>query len=106
MAFQVLNDLNDWSEDLRRGRRTYLTALAAAATGPDARGDLTAMLDAARTDPAALDEAAVRLEALDVFRTANRMVDALASRAGAALEGAEPSALRRLCASLIDLILT
>ncbi|MFW6146295.1 MAG: polyprenyl synthetase family protein [Planctomycetota bacterium] len=105
VAFQVLNDLNDWAEDLRRGRRTYLTALATASADPNARDDLAALLEAARTDPAAVDAVAIRFEDAGVFRTANRMVDEMASRAAAAVEGVDPPALRRLCVVLIDLIL-
>ncbi|MCS7047069.1 MAG: polyprenyl synthetase family protein [Gemmataceae bacterium] len=125
VAFQILNDLNDWEgdsdnkliagQDVLAGRPTLLLALALEGLTGDAKLELLQLLhrdDHQRTqDPPAIDSLTVvrirRLfEKANVFEKAEKLVDKYRARAEAIADEVEPTALRELLYYLVDTVLT
>jgi len=117
VAFQILNDLDDWSPnsgnkvaaagDVLGGRPTLLLALALESLAAEQRDELLALLaaDCPLADGPRI--AAVRrlYEAANVFDTARRLVDKHQDRAEAVADEISPEPLRRLFYFLIDTVL-
>ena len=115
VAYQILNDLDDWQEhqpnkrrsgaDLLAGRPTVLWALAGQNLDPSARQELDALLDADLTPEAKLARADELYTQADAFRQAAALVSKHHERALAAAEQVEIEPLRRLLHFLADAIL-
>lgn len=115
VAFQILNDLGDWTgdqnnklaagTDLVGGRPTLLWALALESLPPDEQQDIVATLNEGPPTDATLARVGQLYEAADVFATARRLVDKYQSRAEEVADNVEPDELRRLLYYLIDTVL-
>lgn len=116
VAFQILNDLQDWEGDSHNkmgaggdilgGRPTVLWALALEALSPAGRQELLD-LAADSTSPASYRLARVRAlyEEANVFEKAHRLVDKHQQRAEAIADEIQPEEFRRLLYYLIDTVL-
>lgn len=116
VAFQILNDLNDWQGDghnklsaggdLLGGRPTVLWALALEGLSPAGQVELESLLSDTRRSAEAriLRARQLYLEA-GVFEKAHRLVDKHQERAEAVADKVEPEELRRLMYYLIDTVL-
>jgi geranylgeranyl pyrophosphate synthase len=116
VAFQILNDLQDWRGDQHNklaaggdvlgGRPTILWALALEALPPADQERLLA-LAADTTMPASAKVSLVRgyYEQAKVFEKALRLVDKHQERAEAVADNLQPEELRRLFYYLIDTVL-
>ena len=114
VAFQILNDLNDWQGDshnkllsggdLLGGRPTILWALALEGLPPHLQDEL-AHLMAAPPTPATLARARQLYETAGAFEKAHRLVDKYQERAEAVADEVEPEELRRLLYYLVDTVL-
>lgn len=119
VAFQVLNDLKDWTtdgdnklvagQDVLAARPTLLLALALEAASPADRAELIALLGA---HPASAGEKAVTVEKVrqvyeryGVFDKADAMVDKFRARAEAVADEVQPAELRELLYYLVDTVL-
>ncbi len=117
VAFQILNDLQDWCEDdsnkgtpggdILQGRPTLLWALALQAANPEQRARLIALVE-----PNNRDSASARIEQvrqlyrdLGVFREAAEIVRRLEEQAWQIANRIEPQSLSRLFGYLIRVIL-
>ncbi len=114
IAFQILNDLNDWQEgaeekqnafgDVLQRRPTVLWALASAKLSASARAKMQRWLDG--PDPhEAVDHIRRSYQSAGVFEQAHRLVDKYQQRAEEVVERVEPQPLRELYYFLIDLVL-
>ena len=116
VAFQILNDLQDWQGDSNNklsaggdvlgGRPTVLWALACEGLGEDQRAELLAAVeDTSR--PATVRVQYVRnlYQSAGVFEKAQRLVDKHQQRAEAIADEIQPDELRRLLYYLIDTVL-
>jgi geranylgeranyl pyrophosphate synthase len=114
VAFQILNDLNDWQQDAHNkmssagdvvgGRPTLLLALALESlAAADAERLLTLVSEPVRPDTIA--EVRRLYEAADVFEKATRLVDKYQQRAESIADEIQPDELRRLLYYLIDTVL-
>jgi geranylgeranyl pyrophosphate synthase len=115
VAFQVLNDLNDWqgdshnkllaAADVLGGRPTVLWALALEGLTGEDRAELEAL---AARKPVTMESVA-RIRSLyqkaDVFEKAARLVDKYQERAEAVADEVQPDELRRLLYFLVDTVL-
>jgi len=106
VGFQLLNDLTDWSEDIRAGRPTYLTATAAEAVGLKGRAELLTQVADARCSCEATERVAERFDELGAFRKANELLERLRRRAAELSGQLDPPPVGRLCEVLVELILT
>jgi geranylgeranyl pyrophosphate synthase len=116
VAFQILNDLNDWQGDqhnklaaggdLLGGRPTVLWALALEGLSPAGQEELESLLTDTRRHAEAriLRARQLYLEA-GVFEKAHRLIDKHQERAEAVADKVEPEELRRLMYYLIDTVL-
>ncbi|MGA2067374.1 MAG: polyprenyl synthetase family protein [Thermoguttaceae bacterium] len=114
VAYQVLNDLDDWEPsevsrrrsgaDLLGGRPTVLWALALAGLGETDRAELVALLARPAADEATLARAGELYRRAGAFRQAAALVAKHHRRAGEAAD-AIPAALGRLFHFLADAIL-
>ncbi|MCR9116419.1 MAG: polyprenyl synthetase family protein, partial [bacterium] len=116
VAFQILNDLKDWTGDSNNklavggdilgGRPTLLWALALEALPAEKREKLINLMDDDSL-PAAhrIDRVRQLYAEADVFEKASRLVDKHQERAEAIADGVEPEELRRLLYYLIDTVL-
>ncbi|MCU0516783.1 MAG: polyprenyl synthetase family protein [Oscillatoria sp. Prado101] len=116
VAFQILNDLNDWrgdehnkltsGGDLLAGRPTVLWALALEGLDDSARSELLAL---PQEDQRPVQERVRRAWELyqqaGVFDKANRLVDKHQQRCEEIADQIEPEALRRLLHYLIAVVL-
>ena len=116
VAFQILNDLNDWDGDnfnkmtaggdTLGGRPTVLWALALEALTDNDREQL---LQVSTDEELSAAERVAKVRALyeraDVFDKAHRLIDKHQQRAEAIADKIEPEALRRLFYYLIDTVL-
>lgn len=117
VAFQILNDLDDWNGDSANkvaaagdvlgGRPTLLLALALETLDATDRDELMSLIS---TDCPLEDSrriAAVRrlYQKAEVFETARRLVDKHQDRAEAVADSITPEPLRRLFYFLIDTVL-
>lgn len=117
VAFQILNDLDDWNSDSANkvaaagdvlgGRPTLLLALALEVLDTTDRGELLSLIakDCPLEDSRRI--AAVRrlYQKANVFETARRLVDKHQDRAEAVADQITPEPLRRLFYFLIDTVL-
>lgn len=117
VAFQILNDLDDWNSDSANkvaaagdvlgGRPTLLLALALEVLDTTDRGELLSLIakDCPLGDSRRI--AAVRrlYQKANVFETARRLVDKHQDRAEAVADQITPEPLRRLFYFLIDTVL-
>jgi geranylgeranyl pyrophosphate synthase len=116
VAFQILNDFQDWrgddhnkmsaGGDLLAGRPTVLLALALDGLADHEQQQLLALLDDDSASAAVRIEQVRRLyETAGVFDKAHRLVDKHQERAEAIADEIEPEELRRLFYYLIDTVL-
>ncbi|MEM0926206.1 MAG: polyprenyl synthetase family protein, partial [Planctomycetota bacterium] len=117
VAFQILNDIGDFTGDQDNklsaggdtfgGRPTLLWALALESLSGSEKEELMMVSDANCKLPEAQRLAAVRrlYESAGVFETAFRLVDKHQERAEAIADATEPEALRRLLYYLVDTVL-
>jgi geranylgeranyl diphosphate synthase, type II len=115
IAFQIINDLNDWHSDNHNklsaagdvigGRPTVLWALALERLSPPSRARLEALANKQPVGKANLQEICQLYEEAGVFHQANRLIEQHQHRAEAIAEQIEPEPLRRLLDYLIELVL-
>jgi geranylgeranyl pyrophosphate synthase len=117
VAFQILNDLGDFTDDddnklvaggdVVGGRPTILWALALEALGAKGQDELLSLADPESELTVAERLARVRqiYHATGTFDTALRLVDKHQQRAEKAADELEPDALRRLFYFLVDTVL-
>jgi geranylgeranyl pyrophosphate synthase len=123
VAFQILNDLKDWNgdednklltgQDVLAARPTLLLALALEGLSPTEKGELLALISAAREhakpDDTAATETVDRVRALyrkaKVFTKADALVEKYRSRAEAIADEIEPTEFRELLYYLVDTVL-
>jgi len=119
VAFQILNDLRDWSGDddnklsaggdVLGGRPTVLWALALEALPEDDQAELLALVDAGDDADLSAEYRLRRVRQLfeqaDAFEKAYRLVDKHQQRAEEIADEIEPEPLRRLFYYLIDTVL-
>lgn len=117
VAFQILNDLQDWDgdgnnkllagQDVLSARPTLLLALALEGANPAGREELLSLLDAKRQ--AAPEETVARVRRLfiqaQVFDKAEKLIDKFRSRAEAIADEVQPVELRELLYYLVDSVL-
>ncbi len=114
VAFQIINDLNDWlgdnhnklaaAGDIIGGRPTVLWALALEGLEPHSRARLE-LLASQPLDDDKLQQIRRLYEEADVFEKADRLVARHQARAEAIAEEVQPDLLRRLFYYLIDTVL-
>lgn len=117
VAFQILNDLNDWQGDQDNklaaggdtlgGRPTVLWALALASLGESEQEELlqTVAADCSQTDVQRLATVRRLYEQAGVFEAASRLVDKHQARAEQIADEVESEPLRRLLYFLVDTVL-
>jgi geranylgeranyl diphosphate synthase type II len=128
VAFQILNDLNDWQGDdhnklstggdVLGGRPTVLWALALEGLSEPERAELESLLAKGATGsasatcatgsasaPAAIHRVRVLYEKAGVFEKAARLVDKYRERAETIADAIQPDELRRLFYYLVDTVL-
>ena len=112
VAFQIINDLKDWSTDLQNKRiiaqdalamrPTLLLALALEAASPAQREELISLIAAdSRAEQNAARVARI-YESCQVFHKAKSLVEKYRKRAEAIADEVEPDELRELLYFLID----
>ena len=116
VAFQIVNDLNDWQGDNHNkmsaggdaigGRPTVLWALALEGLSPEKQDELLSLVSE-DGHPAAIRVNRVRqlYHEAAVFEKAHRLVDKHQQRAAAIAQEIEPGPLRRLFHYLVDVVL-
>lgn len=114
VAFQILNDLDDWEQDghnklaaggdVLGGRPTVLWALALASLDEAQRDELEALV-AKQPTGATLARVRELYHKAGVFEKAHRLVDKYQQRAEAVADEIEPDELRRLLYYLVDTVL-
>ena len=114
VAFQILNDLNDWQQDSHNklaaggdalgGRPTVLWALAIESLAEDQRQTLEGLV-ASEPNETTLKRVRSLYETSGVFEKASRLVEKYRERAEAVADEIEPDELRRLLYYLIDTVL-
>jgi geranylgeranyl pyrophosphate synthase len=115
VAFQILNDLNDWrgdehnklmaDGDIMGGRPTVLWALALEGLDEVQRAELGALISAGRVNRETVSRVRQLYQAAGVFEKAARLVDKYQERAEAVADEVEPEELRRLLYYLVDTVL-
>jgi geranylgeranyl pyrophosphate synthase len=116
VAFQILNDLNDWlgddvnklraGADTLNGRPTLLLALALEGLPPATQDELMSLLnDDERPAELRVDRVRQLYHEAGVFEKAHRLVDKYRARAEGIANEVQPEALRRLFYYLIDTVL-
>ncbi len=117
MAFQILNDLNDWQGDQHNklhaggdalgGRPTILFALAMASLKADEQAELMRLTSP--TCEMVAGERVRRIEQLyrqaKAFDQASRLIDKHQQRALEVVRDVQPEALQRLMIYLVDTVL-
>ncbi|MBM3980930.1 MAG: DUF116 domain-containing protein [Planctomycetes bacterium] len=118
VAFQILNDIKDWTgdadnklvsgQDVLAARPTLLLALALEGLNPAQREELLYLIGAAR-DTSAADEIVARVRhlyfAAKVFEKADKLVDKFRAKAEALADEVQPTELRELLYYLVDSVL-
>jgi geranylgeranyl pyrophosphate synthase len=114
VAFQILNDLDDWEQDghnklaaggdVLGGRPTVLWALALESLDAADRDELEALV-AKESTGAILARVRELYRKAGVFEKAHRLVDKYQERAEAVADEIEPDELRRLLYYLVDTVL-
>jgi len=120
VAFQILNDIKDWSgdednklvsgQDVLAARPTLLLALALEGLSPAQREELLHLISQARTATDTLaDEVVARVRhlyfAAKVFEKADKLVDKFRAKAEALADEVEPTEFRELLYYLVDSVL-
>ena len=115
VAFQILNDLNDWrgdnfnkmtsGGDVLGGRPTILWALALEALSEPERAKLEALVSEGECSSEAIARVRQFYAQAGVFEKAQRLVDKYQERAEAIADGIQPEELRRLLYYLVDTVL-
>jgi geranylgeranyl pyrophosphate synthase len=120
VAFQILNDIKDWTgdednklvsgQDVLSARPTLLLALALEGLSPLQRKELLDLIAQARRGTAsAADEVVARVRHLyftaNVFEKADKLVDKFRAKAEALADDVEPTELRELLYYLVDSVL-
>ncbi|VTS06711.1 polyprenyl synthetase family protein [Tuwongella immobilis] len=120
VAFQILNDLKDWSadgdnkliagQDVLAARPTLLLALALESLSPAEREELLALIQNSRKqkkhDPiATVDRVRILYQRANVFTKAEAMVEKYRARAEALADEIEPLPFRELLYYLVDTVL-
>ena len=115
VAFQILNDLNDWRPDNHNkllaggdvlgGRPTVLWALALEGLSANDRAELEALVAAKQATDATVNRVRQLYQSAGVFEKASRLVDKYQERAEAVADEVQPEDLRRLLYYLIDTVL-
>ena len=118
VAFQILNDIKDWTgdadnklvsgQDVLAARPTLLLALALEGLNPAQREELLYLIGAAR-DTSTADELVARVRhlyfAAKVFEKAEKLVDKFRAKAEALADDVQPTELRELLYYLVDSVL-
>jgi geranylgeranyl pyrophosphate synthase len=115
VAFQILNDLNDWQGDSHNkllaggdvlgGRPTVLWALALEALAATQRAELESLAQQTPATSSVVHRVRALYEQAGVFDKAARLVDKYQERAEAVADQIQPEELRRLLYYLIDTVL-
>jgi geranylgeranyl pyrophosphate synthase len=115
IAFQILNDIQDWNGDdfnkltsggdVLGGRPTLLWALALQGLTDDDRADLEQLVAEGKTTAAVFAEIRRLFQKADAFEKALSLVGEHRSRAEQIAGALSPEALRRLALHLIEIIL-
>lgn len=115
VAFQILNDLNDWrgddhnklsaGGDVLGGRPTVLWALALEGSTDAARAELLELIARKSSSPETIHRIRHLYTAAGVFDKAAKLVDKYQERAEAIADEVQPEELRRLLYYLIDTVL-
>ena len=115
VAYQILNDLDNWQDnqpnkagrgtDLLGGRPTVLWALAMQGLGEEDRRELNSLLGKACEEEEKIARAGELYGRADVFRQASALIAKHHQRARAAADQVESEPLRRLLHFLADAIL-
>ena len=115
IAFQILNDLQDWQgddhnklvvgADALSGRPTILWALAIEALDEPKRIELEQLVNSDQPSTTLLPSLQALYEQGNVFEKADRLVDKYQQRAEQIAEDLEPVELRRLAFYIIDTVL-
>jgi geranylgeranyl pyrophosphate synthase len=115
IAFQILNDLQDWRGDQHNklamggdvfgGRPTVLWALALEGLGDADRRQLERLVANGDATPAVMDQVRDLYQRAGVFEEAERLVAKYRERAAEVANQFEPEALRRLAWYLIETVL-
>jgi geranylgeranyl pyrophosphate synthase len=115
VAFQILNDLNDWAgdennkllagQDVLAARPTLLLALALEAAAPEERRELLHILGDSARDRSTIQRVQAIFEQAQVFDKAEKLIDKYRARAEAVADEAEPVQLRELLYFLVDNVL-
>ena len=115
VAFQILNDLDDWSGDTRNKQRaggdvlamrpTLLLAFALEAASAAQQEELRALVAAERRDGSAVKRARWIYEECRVFDQARRLARKYRDRARAVAADVKPEELRHLLGFVVDTLL-
>ena len=119
VAFQILNDLKDWSsdednklvagQDVLAARPTLLLALALEGSPPARREELLHLIQSSRAAGADAERIVERVReiyfAANVFEKADKLVDKFRAKAEALADDVEPTEFRELLYYLIDSVL-
>lgn len=106
VGFQVLNDLDDWREDLVHARPTLPAALAAMGQDGDAIDALYDRIHRACESGEGADGIRAHFEQLGVFERADSLLDRCRKRALAVADETAPAAMADLMRLLIDVVLS
>lgn len=115
VAFQILNDLDDWRQDARNklnsggdvlgGRPTVLWSLAMEALSEDDRRRLEALVAEKPAGEHAVERVRQLYQSAGVFEKASRLIEKYQERAERVADEIQPDELRRLLYYLIDTVL-
>lgn len=115
VAFQILNDLNDWrgddhnkmmsGGDVLGGRPTVLWALALQGLNPTDRDELLRLAADKTVSRDIVGRVRALYEKAEVFEQAEKLVDKYQERAESIADEVQPDELRRLLYYLIDTVL-
>jgi geranylgeranyl pyrophosphate synthase len=112
VAFQIVNDLKDWSTDLQNKRivgqdalamrPTILLALALESADDAQREELIRLISGDSKSDRAVQQVARIYESCQVFEKARKLVEKYRQRAEAVADEVEPEKLRELLYFLVD----
>jgi geranylgeranyl pyrophosphate synthase len=119
VAFQILNDIKDWTgdddnklvagQDVLAARPTLLLALALEGSPSAEREELLYLIAKARTEKAETEAVVTRVRELyfaaKVFEKADKLVDKFRAKAEALADEVEPTEFRELLYYLVDTVL-
>ena len=119
VAFQILNDIKDWTgdednklvsgQDVLAARPTLLLALALEGSSPAQREELLYLIANARTAGVNSDETVARVRhlyfAAKVFEKAEKLVDKFRAKAESLADEVQPTEFRELLYYLVDSVL-